>query len=80
MDKKTQRCPYCQEAIYTNAIVCRYCRRDLPPNIPPSLRPKDPSWLPLLIGAAMVIGLGAILRASYDPDPETPKDTANTDE
>ncbi len=79
MDKKTQRCPYCQEAIYANAIVCRYCRRDLPPNIPPSLRPQEPSWLPLLISAGMIIGIGAILQAKYnsstsetlnEPEPE----------
>ncbi|MDA3832461.1 MAG: hypothetical protein PF495_03605 [Spirochaetales bacterium] len=63
MEKKTQRCPYCQEAIYANAIVCRYCRRDLPPSIPP-LRPTEPSWIPLLIGAALVIGIGTILRSN----------------
>ena len=68
MDKKTQRCPYCQESIYANAIVCRYCRRDLPPNIPPSLQPSDPPWIPLLIGAAMVIGIGALIRANFDQE------------
>ncbi len=77
MDKKTQRCPYCQEAIYTNAIVCRYCRRDLPPNIPAAFRPKEPSWLPLLIGGAMVIGLGAILHSKAET--ETDKENDESD-
>jgi hypothetical protein len=79
MDKKTQRCPYCQESIYANAIVCRYCRRDLPPNIPPSLRPSEPSWIPLLIGAAMVIGIGALIRSNLDPE-ETPAEHDDSDE
>ncbi len=63
MDKKTQRCPYCQEAIYANAIVCRYCRRDLPPDSPP-LRPSEPTWIPLMIGVALVLGVGALLRSN----------------
>lgn len=56
MDRIKQSCPYCQESIYANAIVCRYCSRDLPPNIPHLEYHSSTPWIPLLITSALVIG------------------------
>jgi hypothetical protein len=63
MDRLKQYCPYCQESIYANALVCRYCSRDLPPNLPPLRHEPGLPWLPLLISAALVIGATALFRS-----------------
>ncbi len=63
MDRKKQNCPYCQESIYANAIVCRYCSRDLPPNIPHLEYHSSTPWIPLLITSALVIGAAALFRS-----------------
>lgn len=63
MDRKKQNCPYCQESIYANAIVCRYCSRDLPPNLPPLQYHSSPLWLPLLITSALIIGATALFSS-----------------
>lgn len=64
MDREKQNCPYCQESIYANAIVCRYCSRDLPPNIPHLEYQSSTPWLPLLITSALLIGATAIFSSS----------------
>ena len=39
-----QTCPYCKEKIYSNALVCRYCKRDLPDM--QMLQSGSSNWVP----------------------------------
>ena len=43
------KCPFCSEGIKPDAVVCRYCGRDLPKNTPPVQRRSS---LPVIIGIA----------------------------
>jgi len=60
---KTKTCPYCKEKILCDAIVCRYCRRDLPE--PATEKTSSLGWVAALITTALLVGTSAILVVDY---------------
>jgi hypothetical protein len=39
IEREGRKCPYCAETVRTDAVVCRFCSRDLPP--------RPPQWDPV---------------------------------
>jgi len=48
-----QTCPYCKEKIYSNALVCRYCKRDLPDMT--MAQTGSNNWIPALLASALIV-------------------------
>jgi hypothetical protein len=58
-----QTCPYCKEKIYSNALVCRYCKRDLPdPSAPPI---RSLNWIPAVLATAIILTGSAIVTYEF---------------
>lgn len=53
------RCPYCAEKIHKNAIVCKHCKRELPPKAPTSSRKRRIALVItlILIGLCILVTL-----------------------
>ncbi len=58
-----QICPFCREKIQRQALVCRYCRRDLPSVSKPAK--KSSGLLGTLTAVAIIVTGSAILAAEF---------------
>jgi hypothetical protein len=55
-----RKCPFCAEEVKSEATVCRFCSRELPPV--PSKAPVPPvKSRPVLVIALLIIGVAVIL-------------------
>lgn len=58
-----QTCPYCKEKIYSNALVCRYCKRDLP-NMATAQR-ESSNWILALLASALIVTSAAFVAYEF---------------
>ncbi len=64
IDMRTRICPFCKEDIHSQALVCRYCRRDLPPMEQPR-RNHSHAWLAVITAAGIIVSGAAFLAAEF---------------
>ena len=62
---RTRTCPFCKEDIHLQALVCRCCRRDLPPAEQPR-RKKSHAWLAAITVAGIIVSGAAFLAAEFE--------------
>ncbi len=71
----TKNCPYCGEAIISNAIYCRFCKSDLP-NVAQTQPQSGTNWAAILLVLILFYWGGSWLWNQYsisnpDSNPET---------
>jgi hypothetical protein len=60
----TRICPFCKEEIHGQALVCRYCSRDLPP-VKQRRRKNSSGWLAAITVAGIIAGGAAFLAVEF---------------
>lgn len=59
-----RRCPFCKEKIYINALVCRFCKRDVPPYEYVEKR-NSLAWVPAVATTAFIVTGAAFLTHEF---------------
>jgi hypothetical protein len=86
IDMRTRICPFCKEDIHGQALVCRYCRRDLPPAAQPRRKTSN-AWVAAIAVAGIIVSGAAFLATEFlrerknwltepprRPEPQNPPD------
>ncbi|MDG4475085.1 hypothetical protein [Thiovibrio frasassiensis] len=61
---RTRTCPFCKEEIHGQAMVCRYCTRDLPP-VAQRQKKNSHTWLAAITAAGIIVSGAAFLAAEF---------------
>jgi len=62
---RTRTCPFCKEDIHFQALVCRYCTRDLPPVAQRHHRKNSHGWLAAITAAGIIVSGAAFLAVEF---------------
>lgn len=64
--EETKQCPFCAEKIRADAIVCRFCGRDLPNQSKPEESSHDRILKMLLLGLLLILAAGFVLQRASE--------------
>ena len=62
---KMKNCPFCREKIIYEAVVCRYCKRDLPDEEISPASTSSLGWFSAIIATAVIVSSTALLVVDF---------------